>query len=181
LKTHGVTLTTLLTRAAGLALAQHPLLHARLTEDGTGIEYAEGIHVANAVAMPGGGLITPVLRDADSTDVYSLSRAWRDLVQRARGKQLRPEEYSGATFTISNLGMYGVDSFDAVLPPGTAAILAVGGGGAVVAADEQNRICVERQMTLNLTADHRIVYGAHAAEFLVTLKKVLESPEQLLY
>jgi pyruvate dehydrogenase E2 component (dihydrolipoamide acetyltransferase) len=71
--------------------------------------------------MPDGGLITPVLKDADRTDIYQLSRNWADLVKRARGKQLAPDEYSSGTFTISNLGMYGVDSFDAILPPGAAA------------------------------------------------------------
>lgn len=91
---------------------------AGCTADGNGITYNEHINVALAVAMPDGGLITPVLKDADKTDIYQLSRQWADLVKRARGKQLAPDEYSTGTFTISNLGMYGVDSFDAILPPG---------------------------------------------------------------
>lgn len=76
--------------------------------------------------MPDGGLITPVLQDADKTDIYQLSRNWADLVKRARGKQLKPEEYNSGTFTISNLGMYGVDTFDAILPPGEHWLLGIG-------------------------------------------------------
>lgn len=74
--------------------------------------------MALAVAMPDGGLITPVLKDADKVDIYQLSRNWADLVKRARSKQLQPDEYNSGTFTISNLGMFGVDTFDAILPPG---------------------------------------------------------------
>lgn len=105
-----------------LSLCQpEPLLHSCLaacTPDGNGITYNEHINVSLAVAMPDGGLITPVLQDADKTDIYQLSRNWADLVKRARAKQLKPEEYNSGTFTISNLGMYGVDTFDAILPPG---------------------------------------------------------------
>jgi hypothetical protein len=88
------------------------------TADGNGITYNEHVNVALAVAMPDGGLITPVLKDADKVDIYQLSRNWADLVKRARSKQLQPDEYNSGTFTISNLGMFGVDTFDAILPPG---------------------------------------------------------------
>lgn len=88
------------------------------TPDGNGITYNEHVNVALAVAMPDGGLITPVLKDADKVDIYQLSRNWGDLVKRARSKQLQPDEYNSGTFTISNLGMFGVDTFDAILPPG---------------------------------------------------------------
>ncbi|KAK2079733.1 hypothetical protein QBZ16_002128 [Prototheca wickerhamii] len=162
LKSKGVTMTALLSKAVALALTQHPLLYAAATADGAGVTYSEHINIANAVAMPDGGLITPVLADADQRDIYSLSRDWADLVKRARAKALAPAEYSSGTFTISNLGMFGVQAFDAVLPPGTTAILA-------------------KQMVVNLTADHRVVYGAQAAEFLVTLKKVIENPDELVF
>lgn len=181
LKPKGVTMTALLSKAVALALQRHPLLYAAATADGAGITYSEHINIANAVAMPDGGLITPVLVDADQRDIYTLSRDWADLVKRARGKSLSPAEYSSGTFTISNLGMFGVQSFDAVLPPGTTAILAVAGSKPVVTADASGRIGVEKQMVLNLTADHRVVYGAHAAEFLVTLKEIIEDPEELVY
>lgn len=91
---------------------------AATTSDGAGITYNANINVAIAVAMPDGGLITPVIKNADSTDIYQISRDWADLVKRARAKQLAPDEFQSGTFTISNLGMFGVDSFDAILPPG---------------------------------------------------------------
>lgn len=179
LKPHGVTMTALLSKACGVALAQHPTLFACCTEDGAGITYNEHVNVAVAVAMPDGGLITPVLKDCDSTDIYTLSRDWADLVKRARAKKLAPDEFTTGTFTISNLGMFGVDSFDAILPVGTAAILAVGGSKPTVVANSDGLIGVKKQMTVNITCDHRIVYGAHAAEFLKTLKGVIENPDQL--
>eukprot|EP01024_Parvocaulis_polyphysoides_P010841 TRINITY_DN1380_c0_g2_i1.p2 TRINITY_DN1380_c0_g2~~TRINITY_DN1380_c0_g2_i1.p2 ORF type:complete len:179 (-),score=29.81 TRINITY_DN1380_c0_g2_i1:262-732(-) len=150
------------------------------TPDGAGITYNEHVNVANAVAMPDGGLITPVLKDADSTDVYQLSRQWKDLVKRARSKQLKPDEFTSGTFTISNLGMFGVDTFDAILPVGTAAILAVGASQPTVVATADGMFGVRKMMTVNITCDHRVVYGAHAAEFLQTLKEVIEAPEVLL-
>lgn len=98
----------------------HPLAkhdHTATTADGTGIKFNDRVNVAMAVAMDG-GLITPVLKDADQTDIYTMSRQWADLVKRARSKQLAPDEYNSGTFAVSNLGMFGVDSFDAILPPG---------------------------------------------------------------
>jgi len=180
LKPHGVTMTALLAKAVGAALAKHPVLFASCTPDGNGITYNEHINVALAVAMPDGGLITPVLKDADKVDIYQLSRNWADLVKRARGKQLAPDEYNSGTFTISNLGMFGVDTFDAILPPGTAAILAVGGSKPTVVATADGLIGVRKVMQVNMTADHRIVYGADAAEFLQSLKAVVENPDSLL-
>lgn len=181
LKPKGVTMTALLAKATGVALATHPLLYAACTADASGITYNDSINVALAVSMPDGGLITPVLTKADSTDIYQLSRNWSDLVKRARSKQLAPSEYSTGNFTISNMGMFGADTFDAILPPGTAAILAVAASKPTVTADATGRIGVERQMKVNLTCDHRIVYGTDAAEFMLTLKKVIEDPEQLAF
>merc|ERR1712007_4715 len=108
--------------------------------------------------------------------MYQLSRNWKDLVARARNKQLNPDEYNSGTFTVSNLGMFGVDDFGALLPVGTGGILAVGGTKSVVGV-ENGKIGVERQMTLTLTADHRTVYGADAAEFLRTLAEIMAKPE----
>jgi pyruvate dehydrogenase E2 component (dihydrolipoamide acetyltransferase) len=181
LKPKGVTMTALLAKACGNALEGHPLLYASCTPDGSGITYNENINIAMAVAMPDGGLITPVLKDANVTDIYSMSKDWADLVKRARAKQLAPAEFTTGNFTISNLGMFGVNSFDAILPPGTAAILAVGGSQPVVSVDANGRMGVEKQMIVNLTADHRIVYGAHAAEFLQSLKQAIEHPDQLVF
>ena len=178
-KPKGVTMSALLAKACGVALAKHPIMYAACTADGLGITYNANVNVAMAVAMPDGGLITPVLKNADQTDLYQLSRNWGDLVKRARSKELKPDEYNSGTFTISNLGMFGVETFGAILPPGTAAILAVGGSLPTVVADAQGRIAVRKVMQLNLTADHRIVYGADSAGFLQTLKAIIEDPEQL--
>ena len=125
-KPKGVTMTALLAKAVAVTLARHPQVNAATTA--AGMTYPADVNVAVAVAMEDGGLITPVLRQADRTDLYELSRQWGDLVKRSRSKQLQPEEYSTGTFTLSNLGMFGVDRFDAILPPGTGAILAVVGG-----------------------------------------------------
>ncbi|UPR00993.1 dihydrolipoamide acetyltransferase [Chloropicon primus] len=179
LKPKGVTMTALLSKAVAVALTKHPIMYAACTPAGDGIIYNENINIAVAVAMPDGGLITPVLQNADKTDIYQLSRNWGDLVTRARGKQLAPDEYSTGTFTISNLGMYGVDKFDAILPSGTGTIMAVGGSKPTVVATADGKIGVEKQMTINLTTDHRIIYGADAAEFCQTLKAVIENPDDL--
>ncbi len=178
LKSQGVTLTVLLAKAIALTLRQHPLLNAAYTE--AGLAFKNDIHVAVAVAMEDGGLITPVLRHADRTDVYELGRQWKSLVERARNKQLQPEEYNSGTFTLSNLGMFGVDRFDAILPPGTGSILAVGGTKANVVALDHGAIAVRRQMNLTITCDHRIIYGAHAAQFLQDLAKLLEADSHRL-
>ena len=177
-KPKGVTMTALLAKAVASALAGHPRVNAAYSD--AGIAYPEGINVAVAVAMEDGGLVTPVLASADRNDLYSLSRSWADLVSRARSKQLKPEESSTGTFTLSNLGMFGVDRFDAILPPGTGAILAVGASRPVVAANGDGSIAVKRQMQVNLTADHRVIYGADAAGFLKDLAKIIETqPESL--
>jgi pyruvate dehydrogenase E2 component (dihydrolipoamide acetyltransferase) len=136
--------------------------------------------VAIAVAMDDGGLITPVLPKANETDIYSLARHWKSLVEKARAKQLQPEEYNSGTFTISNLGMFGVDRFDAILPPNTGAILAIGGSQPQVVATKDGAIAVRNQMQVNLTADHRIIYGADAAKFLQDLANLIESDAQSL-
>lgn len=173
-------MSALIAKACGVALAAHPRMYAATTPDGAGITYNEHINVANAVAMPDGGLITPVLKDADTTDIYTMSRQWGDLVKRARGKQLSPDEYNSGTFTVSNLGMMGVEVFDAILPPGTGAIIAVGASVPTVVATDGGLIGVKKMMKVNITCDHRIIYGAHAAAFLADLKKVIESPDVLL-
>ncbi|MCG9892331.1 MAG: 2-oxo acid dehydrogenase subunit E2 [Thermosynechococcaceae cyanobacterium MS004] len=177
-KSKGVTMTALLAKAVAVTLKKHPVVNAAFAEQG--IQYRSQINVAIAVAMPGGGLITPVLRNADQTDLYSLSRSWKDLVDRARAKQLQPDEYSTGTFTLSNLGMFGVNQFDAILPPGQGAILAIGASQPQVVATADGLLGVKRQMQVNITADHRIIYGADAAAFLQDLAKLIETNPQSL-
>ncbi len=177
-KPKGVTMTALLAKAVAITLARHPQVNAATSE--AGMAYPKAVNVAIAVAMEDGGLITPVLANADQNDLYSLSRQWADLVKRSRSKQLKPEEYSTGTFTLSNLGMFGVDRFDAILPPGTGAILAVAASRPVVVALKDGSIAVRRQMQVNLTCDHRVIYGADAAAFLKDLASLIEDrPETL--
>ncbi|MFS8836042.1 2-oxo acid dehydrogenase subunit E2 [Synechococcus sp. WC101] len=171
-KPKGVTLTALLVKAVALTLEKHPLLNASYTENG--IHYKAEVNIAVAVAMEDGGLITPVLKQANRTDLYEISRRWKDLVERARRKQLQPEEYNSGTFTLSNLGMFGVDRFDAILPPNQGAILAVGAARPTVVATPEKAIAIRSQMQVNLTCDHRVIYGAHAAAFLQDLAQLLE-------
>jgi pyruvate dehydrogenase E2 component (dihydrolipoamide acetyltransferase) len=178
IKSKGVTMTALLAKAVGVTLKKHPLLYASYVDQG--IRYSTAINVAVAVAMDDGGLITPVLQNADQVDIYSLSRTWKDLVDRARSKQLQPEEYSSGNFTLSNLGMFGVDRFDAILPPGQGAILAIGASRPQVVATADGMLGVKQQMQVNLTSDHRIIYGAHAAAFLKDLATLIETNAQSL-
>ncbi|XP_058087182.1 dihydrolipoyllysine-residue acetyltransferase component 5 of pyruvate dehydrogenase complex, chloroplastic [Magnolia sinica] len=179
IKSKGVTMTALLAKATALALVKHPVVNSSC-RDGKSFTYNSSINIAVAVAMDG-GLITPVLQDADKVDIYSLSRKWKELVDKARAKQLQPHEYNTGTFTLSNLGMFGVDRFDAILPPGTGAIMAVGASQPTVVATKDGRIGVKSQMQVNVTADHRVIYGADLASFLQTLAKIIEDPKDLTF
>lgn len=178
IKSKGVTMTALLAKAVALTLQKHPIINACYTEQG--IQYKPQINIAVAVAMPGGGLITPVLKDADKVDIYTLSRTWKDLVERARAKQLQPDEYNSGTFSLSNLGMFGVNNFDAILTPGQGAIMAVGGSKPTVVATKEGLIGVQSQMEVNITCDHRVIYGADAAAFLQDLAKLIATTPQAL-
>ncbi len=178
-KTKGVTMTTLLVKAVANTLKKHPLVNNGFTAQG--IKHNRAINIAVAVAMEDGGLITPVLQNADQKDIYQLSREWKDLVERARTKKLVPDEYTTGTFTISNLGMFGVDRFDAIVPPGTGAILAIGGVQArVVVLEDGASFGIRKQMQVNLTGDHRVFYGAHGAQFLKDLALLMEKEPQHL-
>ncbi|MEH2282330.1 MAG: dihydrolipoamide acetyltransferase family protein [Nostoc sp.] len=178
IKSKGVTMTALLAKAVAVTLQKHPLLNASYSEQG--IVYHSDINISVAVAMDDGGLITPVLQNADAVDIYSLSRTWKSLVERARAKQLQPQEYNSGTFTLSNLGMFGVDKFDAILPPGQGSILAIGASRPQVVATPDGLFGVRQQMQVNITSDHRIIYGAHAAAFLQDLAKLIETNPQSL-
>ncbi|MQL89669.1 hypothetical protein Taro_022249 [Colocasia esculenta] len=176
-KPKGVTMTVLLAKAAAMALAQHPVVNSTC-KDGKSFTYNNSINIAIAVAIDG-GLITPVLQDADKLDIYLLSQRWKELVGKARSKQLQPNEYNSGTFTLSNLGMFGVDRFDAILPPGQGAIMAVGASKPTVVADADGFFSVKNKMLVNVTADHRIIYGADLAAFLQTFAKIVENPDGL--
>ncbi|KAK9676188.1 hypothetical protein RND81_11G059800 [Saponaria officinalis] len=176
-KKKGVTMTALLAKAAAMALAQHPVVNSTC-KDGKSFTYNDNINIAVAVAI-NGGLITPVLQDAHKMDLYLLSQKWKELVEKARAKQLQPHEYNSGTFTLSNLGMFGVDRFDAILPPGQGAIMAVGASKPTVVADADGFFSVKNKMLVNVTADHRVIYGADLAAFLQTFSKIIQNPDSL--
>ncbi|MGB3654779.1 MAG: dihydrolipoamide acetyltransferase family protein [Rivularia sp. (in: cyanobacteria)] len=178
IKPKGVTMSALLAKAVAMTLQKHPLLNTNYSEQG--MVHPSNINIAVAVAMDDGGLITPVLQNADQQDIYSLSRNWKSLVERARSKQLQPQEYSSGTFTISNLGMFGVDTFDAILPPGQGSILAIAASKPEVVATKDGMMGVRTKMKVNITCDHRVIYGAHAAAFLQDLAKLIETNSQSL-
>jgi pyruvate dehydrogenase E2 component (dihydrolipoamide acetyltransferase) len=178
IKSKGVTMTALLAKAVAITLQKHPILNGSYSDQG--VVNHPNINVSVAVAMDDGGLITPVLQNADAVDIYSLSRNWKSLVERARAKQLQPVEYNSGTFTLSNLGMFGVDTFDAILPPGQGSILAIGASRPQVVATPDGLFGVRQQMQVTITCDHRIIYGADAAGFLQDLAKLIETNPQSL-
>ena len=181
LKTKGMSVSALLAKAVGLTLKKHPIMNARF-EPPASIFYPEHINVAVAVALPDGGLITPVLRDAADTDVYELNRRWKSLVRAALEKKLKPEEYQSGTFAISNMGMFGVSAFDAILPSSTGAIMAVAASLPEVVVQPNGFTGVSRVMQVTVTSDHRHIYGAQVAAFLRDLADLLQNRvEDLLY
>ncbi len=173
-----VSFNDLVVKAVGDALARHPEVNAAWGADA--IVRRGSVDVGVAVALED-GLVTPVVRDADRKSVFEIAAEVRDLAGRARERKLRPEEYQGASFTISNLGMYGVEAFYAVINPPEAAILAVGAVQKVPWVDEATgQIVAMERMRLGLSCDHRVVDGATGARFLQTLKAIIESPVRLV-
>lgn len=162
----------LIIRTAAAALRKHPWVNAWWLDDK--IRQWHDIHVGVAVAVDE-GLITPVIRHADRKSLREIAAEVRELAGRAREKRLKPEEYTGATFTVSNLGMFGIDEFTAIINPPEVAILAVGRiePKPVVVAGE---VVVRRRMRVTLSCDHRVVDGATGAQFLKTLVGMLENP-----
>jgi pyruvate dehydrogenase E2 component (dihydrolipoamide acetyltransferase) len=172
-----VSFNDIVLKAVATALAQHPECNAHWLGDR--IRYFSRVHLGMAVAVED-GLITPVLFDADRKGLRDIAREARDLAARARERRLKPEEYTGATFSVSNLGMFGIDDFTAIINPPEAGILAVGAieqkpvvqGGAVVP---------RRRMRVTMSCDHRVIDGATGAIFLRTLRRIIENPLMLVY
>ena len=163
-------------RAVALALRQVPTANATWTENAVLLYTA--VDVAVAVATPG-GLITPVLRDADNKGLAAISNEVRDLATRARDGKLAPEEYQGGGFTISNLGMYGVRDFSAIINPPQSCILAVGAGEQRPVVHD-GALAIATVMTCTLSVDHRSVDGAIGAEFMAAFKRLIEEPLTML-
>lgn len=163
-------------KASAQALRRVPGVNASWT--GTGIQYHGAAHVSFAVAIED-GLITPVIRDTHLKSVFAISTEAKSLGKRAKEKKLAPNEFTGGTFCVSNLGMMGVSKFSAIINPPNAAILAV--GTTVAKPVVKNGAVVPGQtMTLTLSCDHRVVDGALGAQYLAALKQMLESPALLL-
>ena len=159
--------------ACARALRDFPLVNSTHTEQGVKL-HAE-INIGMAVALDE-GLVVPVIRNADGLKLAELATRSRELIDKAQKKKLFPLDYEGGTFTVSNLGMLGVDSFIAIINPPQCAILAVGRVAQRVVV-EDGMFAIKSMMTATLSADHRIVDGAIAARFLHDVKKLLESPE----
>jgi len=171
-----VSFNDIVIKAVALALAEHPEVNAHWLNDK--IRQFNRIHVAMAVAVED-GLITPVLFDADRLSLWEISEKARDLAKRARDRKLMPEEYTGATFTVSNLGMFGIDQFTAIINPPEAGILAIGG------VEEKPVVVdggleVRQRMRVTMSCDHRAIDGATGAKFLQTLKQYAENPLSLI-
>lgn len=172
-----VSVTDLLVKACALALREHPRLNASYA--GTQLRVYRRIDIGIAVALED-GLLTPIIIDADHKPLGEIARVSKDLINRARTGELRPEEYQGGTFTISNLGMFGlVEHFTAVINPPQAAILAVGSIVREPVYHGDELVPVQR-VRLTLSIDHRVADGAEAARFLSTVKHLLEHPMLLL-
>ncbi len=166
----------LIIKAVASALRRHPFVNASWT--GEAIRLYDVVHIGVAVAVEE-GLITPVVRDADRKGVGEIAQEVRALAGRARDKKLKPEEYTGSTFSISNLGMFGIEQFTAVINPPEAAILAVGAvEDRVVVVNGE--MAVRPRMHVTLTCDHRVIDGATGAQFLQTLKGYLEDPMMMI-
>jgi pyruvate dehydrogenase E2 component (dihydrolipoamide acetyltransferase) len=175
LRNSPLSLTVLFVRAAALALAHHPDINVSYTGDA--LRRHATIDIGIAVALED-GLITPVIRDCAGKNILQLAEEIRDLIARAKNQQLTPDEYAGATFSISNLGMYEVENFIAVLMPPQAASLAIGAVNIVPVA-RGNTIKRSRRMKVTLSCDHRALDGAQGARFLQSFKRALEKPLEL--
>jgi pyruvate dehydrogenase E2 component (dihydrolipoamide acetyltransferase) len=172
-----VSFNDIVIKAVATALTQHPEVNAHWLGDK--IRYFSRVHVGMAVAVED-GLITPVIFDADRKRLSEISSEARELAKRARDRRLKPEEYTGSTFSVSNLGMFGIDQFTAIINPPEVGILAIG-------AIEEKLIVVDgvvtvrKRMRVTMSCDHRVVDGATGAKFLQTLRRMIENPLMLVY
>jgi pyruvate dehydrogenase E2 component (dihydrolipoamide acetyltransferase) len=172
-----VSFNDIVLKAVATALRQHPECNAWWQDDR--IRYWNEVHVSMAVAVED-GLITPVIRHTDRKTLREIAAEARDLAARARERRLKPEEYTGGTFSVSNLGMLDIDEFTAVINPPEAGILAVGRITARPVVHE-GQVAVRRRMRVTMSCDHRVIDGATGARFLQTLKGMLENPLAMVY
>ena len=173
-----VSVNDLVTKACASALRRHPMVNASYLEADGVIRLHKSAHVAVAVAMPE-GLITPVIRDADAKGLAAIAAETRELAGRARDGKLDPSEYAGSTFTTSNLGMFGIAEFTAIINPPNACILAIGTIRDEPVVDD-GEVVAGKVMTVTLSCDHRVVDGATGAAFLGDVKAMIERPSMML-
>ncbi|CAJ1949576.1 unnamed protein product [Cylindrotheca closterium] len=176
-KPSGISVSALIAKAVALGIERHPIINSAYSaQDGGGTLFKKDINIAMAVAIDG-GLITPTLNYANERPVAELAENWKELVGKAKSGTLSSAEYTSGTFTISNMGMFGVTDFGSLLSEGQGAILAVGGTQDAVVPCSQSILGLKkvRKMTITLTCDHRQIYGADAALFLRTLKNIMEN------
>lgn len=171
-----ISFNDIVVKACALALTKHPQINASWMDDI--IRQHGDVHVAVAVAVEE-GLLTPVIRHTDQKGLEQISKETRAYAERAREKKLQPEDWEGSTFTVSNLGMYGIEEFTAIINPPNACILAVGAIRDVPVV-ENGQVVPGKRMKVTLSSDHRIVDGAKAAEFLNTLRNLIERPMGML-
>ena len=173
-----ISLNDLITKACAAALKQHPQVNAAYLEREGEIRHYHQVHVAVAVAVDE-GLLTPVIRNADQKGLGQIAEETRALAEKARNRKLQPEEFEGSTFTTSNLGMFGIEEFTAIINPPNACILAIGAVREEPVV-EGGEIVVGQRMRVTLSCDHRVVDGATGAQFLSTVQAYLEEPLSLL-
>lgn len=176
-KAKGISVSALLAKAVALAIEKHPIINSAYSDEkGGSILFKSDINIAMAVAIDG-GLITPVLKNANERKAADLAENWKELVDKAKSGTLKPDEYNSGTFTISNMGMFGVTQFGSLLPAGMGGILAVAATQEVIVPDAQAVLGMKKvkKMTVTLTVDHRQIYGADAALFLKTLADIIEN------
>ena len=172
-----ISLGDLIAKAVAMTLKLQPVLNS--TYDGTTLTRYGDVHLGMAVALDN-GLIVPILRNIDQMGIKEIRVRSKDLVDRARAQRLKQDEMRGATFTVSNLGGYGVREFAAIINPPEVGILAIGAGAKRAVVLDDGSIVARRMMTVTLSADHRVVDGADSARFLATLKQMLEEPGMML-
>ena len=172
-----ISVNDLLIKAAALALIDEPDCNASYTDKG--IAYHKHANISVAVAIDG-GLITPVIFKAEEKGLAEISEEMKDLAARARERKLKPQEYMGGTFSISNLGMFGIRSFASIINPPEGMILSVGAGDKRAVVDEKGNVVARTVMTVTLTCDHRVIGGAEGAKWLNAFKRYVETPEAML-
>jgi pyruvate dehydrogenase E2 component (dihydrolipoamide acetyltransferase) len=171
-----VSVNDIIVKAAAMASLKHPFVNSSY-QDKT-IRFYEDADVGVAVAIDE-GLITPVIRGANRKGITEISKEIKEMAGRARDKKLQPEEYTGATFSISNLGMFGIEQFTAIINPPEAAIFAIG-SAAPKAVVRDGEIVIRNVMNVTMSCDHRVIDGATGAKFLQTFKQMLENPMLML-